>query len=248
MAEAPVRPDRPAPGEASALPPGRITTDAARLDGGPEPGDGARSPSGPLKSGRPGRPSTRFVASLLPVVFAFAAAGCGSDDKPELAAASATTVSSAATPTTVSIADLARQYLEAVAPGNEASKRFDAQREAIAANAASFSNAGQVADRFADAAEPFAAVLEQDTNRLARLPWLDSMRGHVDALVTARTAVVGTLRSARSARTYDSYSAMFDRVTAGFSAASAASNLLRADLGLPPPGQDTTSTTVGASK
>jgi len=167
----------------------------------------------------------RRLAGLAVVLVLGASCGGGEAKTP---AATPPATADPTTGTTRSTADLAGRYLEFGTAVNEAQRIFEEKQAAIFRTGTTIGVA-----QYADLAEPYADVMEQSANRLSELAWPDSMRRHVDALVSAETSIVRDLRSARASSVL-----RLEEVTEGMvsenMAASLAGDLLRADLGLPP--------------
>lgn len=129
------------------------------------------------------------------------------------------------TTTTTSLAELATQYLAAVAPYNAATDLLHAKVAKLSPKA--------TGAQYAILTEPLAHASEALSQALLRLPWPPTMKQDVDALVTADTIFESDLLGIRD-QTLFSATAFFQQFINDSAKARAAVSIVRADLGLPP--------------
>jgi|SRR5579871_805310 len=165
-----------------------------------------------------------------------ALAACSATSKPSTSVGASAVASTApiassapttqATTTTVGLQSYAQQYLAIVKPANDAEAAAIKALKALPDTA----TAAQVAAAFAPAAQAF----EKCDNALLRAQWPPNVEGDVKAMVTTNGALIGDI-NALSAQTSLSISAWATTFQSDGAKSSAAANVVRADLGLPPP-------------
>jgi predicted RNA-binding Zn ribbon-like protein len=120
---------------------------------------------------------------------------------------------------------LGQTYLSIVKPANDAIDRFEAKAKSWDDNAT-----GEQAAK--DAAPAVAAIREAD-NKLLRVAWPASTAADVKELVRAHGSMTGDLDGLEGVNAL-SAGAWTTQLTQDAGKASAAANIVRADLGLPP--------------
>jgi hypothetical protein len=158
-----------------------------------------------------------LVISLLLV------AGCGSAAPAVGTATAGATATPATSAPTLSQAALAQQYLALVGPYNAALNTFNGKLAHTASNASP--------SQLQTISTPLANALQQFDSAVLRAPWPPGVLTDVHALTTSDAPQLSDLENAGSPSAVMWYS-QFQRDT---TAAAAAANVVRADLGLPPP-------------
>lgn len=136
----------------------------------------------------------------------------------------AASVGTSTTRTAPSKHELAQTYLRIIRPANSALARFNAKAQRW-----DYGTAGPAA---AEDASPAIAALEEADTKLLRTHWPSPVARDIHALVRADGYLIGVMR-ALAALTDAASLAWANQFAEGLGKVSAASNAVRADLGLP---------------
>ncbi len=150
-------------------------------------------------------------------------AGCGGSPARK-ATAVMPGVEASTTSTTVSLADLGKQYDAAVGPINAAVATFNSKYSKLGPSA--------TAAAVADIAEPLAKAFEAADQALLRIPWPDRLRQEATAIVAADGIATTDLNGVRAQKAF-SVSTFIQQFAHDLGRGHAAVRVLRADLGLP---------------
>jgi len=159
------------------------------------------------------------------VVLAACSGSTKTSNSPATSATVATTTMIALT-TTSAKTNYGRIYLGLVAPVNAATDTFDVAGTKLGNN--------PTAAAVQQIATPFAAALTAFDSKVLRVKWPASVASDVKGVVLADGAFIGDLDSA-SAQNAVTAASWVSAISADGEKASTASNIVRADLGLPPP-------------
>lgn len=174
------------------------------------------------------------------LVAAFAAGSCialtacGQNSAAKATAPTTTTPSTATASTSSTPAptvDYAAQYLRLVAPPNAAADVLGDTLDALAKR-----KAGNAA--YIPPFTTYAAALQTWNNVLLRSPWPEKVLPDVKALVGANADEIAAVNNLITAATTNrgDFQGLFNAWGAAGTKGSTAANVVRADLGLPPPG------------
>ena len=174
-----------------------------------------------------GMAARRAGAIMVALVTILGLTACdrgGHNARSTRAASVSGSVGTSTTRTAPSKHELAQTYLRIIRPANSALARFDAKAQRW-----DYGTAGPAAAE--DAAPAIAAVKEADVE-LLRTHWPSPVARDIHALVRADDALIGVMRAVATLTDAASLD-WANHFAQALARASAASNVVRADLGLP---------------
>lgn len=160
-----------------------------------------------------------LLATVLLSAAVLSACGGGSSEPAAAPASSTTTVAPSPTPTEISREDAAAQYLELVAPYNEANARFKAVADGPWDQSA-----------FTDAASKLADANQAFVEGLVTSEWPANAQGTVDELAAASAGGTSLMRQMAQVQSVEDVAALV--LSAPKPSSDAPAQLLRVKLGL----------------
>lgn len=163
------------------------------------------------------------VAALAAVALLGA---CGGGDKSTTASPSDATTPGPASTSSMLPEATGQTYLAIVGPANAARDKANAKMKALPENPTS--------DQVADIVEPLIPIFADVENNLLRANWPAKVLPDIKSLVTASGQLRALFGSSRGQSIF-SYGSFSTALTKAYGEFGSASQIVRADLGLPPP-------------